>query len=226
MSYFRWCSERTHLPCAHFLTIKSIKVIEYEIERHFRIILSNALVLQKRAGRLRERKGQPALWSWDPWAFPSALASRNISLLLLASADLASRHLGTQDRETGVGEKESQPCQGSQWLQGEGGLMSQRNSSPAPQVCSEVAWAERKGRGEAGGLHAQLVDTFLMGGWWGNLDSASSTFWFQLVWGLCACGQHILPPGGGFSAWKTAHRTGLWILSIALEEKLQVPDFA
>ena len=36
----------------------------------------------------------------------------------------------------------------------------------------------------------QLVDFLLIGWWWGKWESASSTFWFQLVWGLAACGQH------------------------------------
>ena len=36
----------------------------------------------------------------------------------------------------------------------------------------------------------KLMDILVMGCWWGNLESTSLTFWFQLVWGLCACGQH------------------------------------
>ena len=38
----------------------------------------------------------------------------------------------------------------------------------------------------------QLVDIPLMGWWWGKWESASSTFWFQPVWGLHACGQHAV----------------------------------
>ena len=39
----------------------------------------------------------------------------------------------------------------------------------------------------------QLVD-ILIGWWWGNQGSISmsSNFWVQLVWGLCACGQHTV----------------------------------
>ena len=38
----------------------------------------------------------------------------------------------------------------------------------------------------------QPVDVLLIG-WWGDKwESASSTFWFQLVWGLRACGQHAV----------------------------------
>ena len=36
----------------------------------------------------------------------------------------------------------------------------------------------------------QLVDFLLIGWWWGKWESASSTFWFQPVWGLHADGQH------------------------------------
>ena len=36
----------------------------------------------------------------------------------------------------------------------------------------------------------------------------------------------LLPPSGGFSIYKTAHRIGLRILSIALQEELKVHDFA
>ena len=45
------------------------------------------------------------------------------------------------------------------------------------------------------GLCDQLVDTLLIGWWRGHRESASSTFWFQLVWGLRAGGQHA----GNFS---------------------------
>ena len=36
----------------------------------------------------------------------------------------------------------------------------------------------------------QLVDILLIGWWGGKWELASSTFWFQPVWGLRACGQH------------------------------------
>ena len=36
------------------------------------------------------------------------------------------------------------------------------------------------------------MDILLIGWWWGNWESASSTFWFQPFWGLCACGQHTV----------------------------------
>ena len=32
----------------------------------------------------------------------------------------------------------------------------------------------------------------LVGWWWGNGESASSPFWFQLVCGLCTSGQHTV----------------------------------
>ena len=41
------------------------------------------------------------------------------------------------------------------------------------------------------GGRGQLVNFLLIGWWWGKWESASSTFWVQPVWGLCAYGQHI-----------------------------------
>ena len=38
----------------------------------------------------------------------------------------------------------------------------------------------------------QLMVVLWIGWWWGKWVSASLTFWFQLVWGLCACGQHTV----------------------------------
>ena len=42
------------------------------------------------------------------------------------------------------------------------------------------------------GLCDPLVDILLIGWWWSNRESASSTFWFQLVWDLRAGGQHTV----------------------------------
>ena len=42
------------------------------------------------------------------------------------------------------------------------------------------------------GMCDQLTDSLLIGWWWRNRESTSTTFWFQLVWGLCACGQHTV----------------------------------
>ena len=36
------------------------------------------------------------------------------------------------------------------------------------------------------------MDLFLIGWWGDHKESASSTFWFQPVWGLCAGGQHAV----------------------------------
>ena len=49
-----------------------------------------------------------------------------------------------------------------------------------------------------------LVDSLLTGWWWGNQESAWSTFWFQWseVYGLVGSMQ-LLPPGGGYSICKT-----------------------
>ena len=73
----------------------------------------------------------------------------------------------------------------------------------------------------------QLTDILLSGWWWAKWESASSTFWLQPVWGLRACGRHIVHifhPGGGFSICKTAQR--IWFrLSLVLEGDLKVLDF-
>ena len=78
-----------------------------------------------------------------------------------------------------------------------------------------------------GAGHDRLVDILLTGWWGGNWKSASSTFWFQPVWGLRACGQHTATFShlGGFSICKTAQGTWLRIFSIVLEEELKVHDF-
>ena len=42
------------------------------------------------------------------------------------------------------------------------------------------------------GMCGQLVDILLIGWWWGNWESIPSSFWFQPVWDLSACGQHTV----------------------------------
>ena len=76
---------------------------------------------------------------------------------------------------------------------------------------------QRAGRG-------QLLETLLIGWWWGNQESASSTF----GWGLHACGQHA----GNFShlvgvsvSAKQFKGHGSEYLSLVLEEELKVLDF-
>ena len=57
------------------------------------------------------------------------------------------------------------------------------------------------------------------------------TFWFQLVWDLCACGKHAVK--FFYLVWfsvdktvdKTAQKMWLRVLSVALEEKLKVLDY-
>ena len=54
----------------------------------------------------------------------------------------------------------------------------------------------------------QLVYSLLIGWWW-DRKLMSSTFWFQPVWGLRACGQHavnLLSPPGSFHVCKAAQR--------------------
>lgn len=56
------------------------------------------------------------------------------------------------------------------------------------------------------------MDILLIGWWLGHWESASSTFWFQSVWGLQAYGQHTVTSSTqcgwwwGFSICKTVQR--------------------
>ena len=54
---------------------------------------------------------------------------------------------------------------------------------PALEVGSEESYSVQ------GAGSGQLMD-ILIGGWWGNGESASSTYWFQPFWSLQACKQH------------------------------------
>ena len=49
-----------------------------------------------------------------------------------------------------------------------------------------------KTRWERGLQGDQLMDTLLIGWWWGDWASTSRTLWFQPVWGLCVCGRHLV----------------------------------
>ena len=41
--------------------------------------------------------------------------------------------------------------------------------------------------------HGHLLDSLLIGWWCANKwESASSTFWFQVIWGLHVCGKHTV----------------------------------
>ena len=63
-------------------------------------------------------------------------------------------------------------------------------------------------------MHDQLVHNSLVGWWWSNRGSVSSTFWFQPVfWALCACSQH---------AFKFYHMVGIQICSKQLKHMAQV----
>ena len=76
----------------------------------------------------------------------------------------------------------------------------------------------------------QLVDILLIGWWWGNQGSisTSSNFWVQLIWGLCACGQHTVNffslVGANYKLVlaKGICHLSLWRLNPAL---LQLPTF-
>ena len=62
---------------------------------------------------------------------------------------------------------------------------------------------------------------------WLVVRSGSLTFWFQSVWGLCACGQHTVNFSHlvGVSVSAKAQRTWFIILSIVLETELIVLEF-
>ena len=62
--------------------------------------------------------------------------------------------------------------------------------------------------------HDQLMDSLLTGWWWGKWESASSTSWFQPVWGLCACGQHTSSTWWGFQYLQDSSKV---LLCISLE---------
>ena len=42
-----------------------------------------------------------------------------------------------------------------------------------------------------GAGHGQLID-ILLTGWWLDDRESSSFSWFQAVWGICACGRHLV----------------------------------
>ena len=80
----------------------------------------------------------------------------------------------------------------------------------------------------------QLANCLLIGWWWGNQESASSTSWFQPVWGVLALGSIQLTS----STWwvfkylltkkkksKKPLRIWLIILSTVFEEELIVLDY-
>ena len=58
----------------------------------------------------------------------------------------------------------------------------------------KTEWGMRK--------YDQLRDILLISWWWGNQESTSSTFCFQPVWGLHACGQHTV---------NFFHLMGVWV---------------
>ena len=115
-------------------------------------------------------------------------------------------------------------------------------------------WGGRKGSlgSEGGGLHAEIVQPTLtvilklVIGYLtrillivlGENSSSSVPRWVcchfsELSSQNCGSLYHgcslvfrLLPPGGGFSIYKTAHRTWLRILSVALKKELKVLDFA
>ena len=77
------------------------------------------------------------------------------------------------------------PHLGSKSCEGRGHVCQAHCSRPAPALKAVIQ-----------GWRGQLVDSSwtlsgLVGGE-GHWESVSSTFWFQLVWGLRVCGQHAV----------------------------------
>ena len=71
-----------------------------------------------------------------------------------------------------------------------------------------------------GTVNLQFQGQFVLG--WLNLGTVE-TYVMAICWSPC---NQLLPPGEGFSTYKTTHRVWLRILSIALEEELKALDYA
>ena len=78
----------------------------------------------------------------------------------------------------------------------------------------KIPWAE-----ETGGLQSMELQRVRHD--WG-IDHTYLNI-MPTVWSSCSL---LLPPGGGFNVYKTAHRIWLRMLSIALEKELEVLDYA
>ena len=78
----------------------------------------------------------------------------------------------------------------------------------------------REGVQGAGSAHGCSSDWL----WGGNQELASSTFCFQLAWGLWACGWHAV---NSFHLVGVSAAQWIWLRTkiIALEEQLKVLDF-
>ena len=102
-----------------------------------------------------------------------------------SSASLCtSAELNLGDRVLGEVEKNSFLT-----LPGKGGLSKPRPSKPTVPTWETIVRSftviVQRGLG-------QLADILLIGWCGGEWESASSTFWFQLVWDLHVCGQHTI----------------------------------
>ena len=104
-------------------------------------------------------------------------------LLKLNPASVPNTELILRDRVLGEVEKNSFIA-----LPGKGG-----HSGLVPsKLCHDLEAVVKSFIGMVQRGYDQLVDILLTGWWGGKWESASSTFWFQQVWGLRACGQHTV----------------------------------
>ena len=88
---------------------------------------------------------------------------------------------GTSGKEPTCQYKRCKRCQFSPWV----GKIPWRRAWPFTLV-----FLSGESRGQRS--LAILVSLLLTGLWWGKRESASSPFWFQLVWGLDAYGKHTI----------------------------------
>ena len=88
---------------------------------------------------------------------------------------------GTSGKEPTCQYKRCKRCQFSPWV----GKIPWRRAWPFTLV-----FLPGESRGQRS--LAILVSLLLTGLWWGKRESASSPFWFQLVWGLDAYGKHTI----------------------------------
>ena len=91
------------------------------------------------------------------------------------------------------------------------------------KLCPPAGGGSEKSYSVQGAGHYQLLDTVVIGWWWGNWESVSSTGLGSMF--LWAAYSKLLPPGGGCSICKTAEKTWLRILSMVPEEELKGLDF-
>ena len=113
----------------------------------------------------------------------------------------------TRKHRAGGNRKSSFDCQAKRGTQQASASRTVPPAAPRPsRGCSEESYSVW------GAGRDQLTAIFLVAGWWGHWESASSTFWSQPLWGLCACGQKSVD----FFHW-----SGLWPLRNSCKDMAQ-----